>query len=112
MARPLEISVQELKAVLDSGMIAAGDATLLDVREPWEAEICRIPGSTLVPLGALAMNASALERRKPIYVYCHHGARSMQATQWLRRNGFAGASNVAGGIHAWAEQIEPGMARY
>ncbi len=112
MEQPLEISVHELKALIDKGAFENRAARLVDVREKWEADICRIAGGDLMPLGAFASHAKTLDRDLPVYVYCHHGGRSMQATQWLRRNGYPNATNIAGGIHAWAEQIEPGMERY
>lgn len=105
---PLEVSVLDLKRALDSGTAPV----VVDVREPWEVEICAIAGATLIPLSQFAAKAGTLDPARPVYVYCHHGGRSMQATQWLRRNGYSQASNVAGGIHAWAEQIDPGMAKY
>ncbi|MGH7005829.1 MAG: rhodanese-like domain-containing protein, partial [Alphaproteobacteria bacterium] len=83
---PLEVSVHELKRALD-----AGSAVLVDVREPWEAEIAKIEGATLVPLGEFAERAKSLDPGQSIYVLCHHGGRSLQATMWLRRNGFAKA---------------------
>ncbi len=104
---PFEISVHDLKRALD-----AGSATVVDVREPWEADIARIEGALLVPLGEFAERAETLRRDRPILVHCHHGGRSMQATQWLRRNGFDNASNVAGGIDAWSLEIDPATPRY
>lgn len=105
---PLEVSVHDLKRALDSGTAPV----VVDVREPWEVEICAIAGATLIPLSQFAAKAGTLDPAQPVYIYCHHGGRSMQATQWLRRNGYGKASNVAGGIHAWAEEIDPGMAKY
>lgn len=88
---------------------AADDFTLVDVREPWEAEIVRLEGSVLMPLGEL--DPSALDRGKPVVVYCHHGIRSAQARSLLAAHGFS-ASHLAGGIDAWARDLDPAMARY
>lgn len=104
---PLEVSVHDLKRALDEG-----SATVVDVREPWEAEIAKIEGAVLMPLGEFAERAKTLPRDKPILIHCHHGGRSMQATQWLRRNGYAQVSNVAGGIDHWSQAIDPGVPRY
>jgi sulfur-carrier protein adenylyltransferase/sulfurtransferase len=104
---PLEVSVHDLKRAL-----AEGRATVVDVREPWEAEIAKIDGAELIPLGEFAGRAPLLPRDKPVLIYCHHGSRSMQATQWLRRNGFDQVSNVAGGIDAWSLAIDPAIPRY
>ena len=104
---PLQVGVLELKAARD----ADAAAQILDVREPWEFEIASIAGSVNIPLGSLPERAGELDRARPVYALCHHGGRSLSATQWLRRNGFA-AVNVGGGIDAWAATVEPGMARY
>lgn len=104
---PIEVSVHGLKRALDEG-----SATVVDVREPWEAEIAKIEGALLVPLGEFAARAKELPRDKPILIHCHHGGRSMQATLWLRRNGFSRVSNVAGGIDAWSREIDPAVPRY
>jgi sulfur-carrier protein adenylyltransferase/sulfurtransferase len=104
---PLEVSVHDLKRALD-----AGSATVVDVREPWEADVARIAGALLIPLSEFAARATELPRDKPILIHCHHGGRSMQATQWLRRNGYDQVSNVAGGIDAWSLEIDPATPRY
>ena len=104
---PIEVSVHDLKRALGEG-----SAMVVDVREPWEAEIARIEGALLVPLGEFAARAKELPRDKPILIHCHHGGRSMQATQWLRRNGYDRVSNVAGGIDAWSREIDPAVPRY
>lgn len=85
------------------------DFTLLDVREPWEAEIVSLPGSRLMPLGSL--DPSALDASKPVVVYCHHGVRSASARALLTEHGFT-ASHLAGGIDAWARDLDPAMVRY
>ncbi|MDE2040377.1 MAG: hypothetical protein KGO96_14200 [Elusimicrobia bacterium] len=84
---------------------------LLDVREPDEYEICRIEGSTLIPLGQLDKRLSELPKDKPLVVHCHHGGRSARAVNLLTSRGFS-ASNLAGGIDAWSEQIDPSVPRY
>lgn len=105
---PLEISVHDLKRLLDEG--AAG--IVVDVREPWESDICKIAGASLMPLSEFAEHAKALSPGEPIHIYCHHGGRSLQAAMWLRRNGFAEAASVRGGIEAWALEIDPATPRY
>jgi rhodanese-related sulfurtransferase len=86
--------------------------SVVDVREPWEADICRIDGSLLLPLGTLSQSLDRLPQDKPLVVVCHHGMRSMQAVMWLRSQGFENAVNLRGGIDAWARQVEPRMATY
>jgi rhodanese-related sulfurtransferase len=85
---------------------------MLDVREPFEERICRIEGSKHVPLRALSRRLAELPRNRRILVLCHHGGRSRQATAYLRAHGFPAASNVQGGIDAWATRIDPAMRRY
>lgn len=108
---PLEVTVHDLQRALDEGS-AAGKPVVVDVREPWEADIAKIEGATLMPLGEFVEHAKALDPAQPVYVYCHHGGRSLQATMWLRRNGFDKATNVKGGIDAWSMEIDPAVARY
>ena len=111
-ALPLEISVDELARRRDALPGERGGLTLVDVREPWEVEICRLPGSIDIPLALLPGRLDALPRDGILVVLCHHGARSRQAVEWLRANGVANAVNLSGGIDAWVRQIEPSMRTY
>lgn len=95
--------------------LAAGDRPfILDVREPWEFDICRLEGAVNVPLGQLAgrFDLEAVPDGQQIVVVCHHGMRSLQATMWLRGQGIASATNLSGGIDRWAQVVAPEMARY
>jgi rhodanese-related sulfurtransferase len=85
---------------------------LLDVREPWEYQTCRIEGSTLVPMQTIPARARELDPETDTVVICHHGARSFQVALYLERNGFSSLYNLQGGMHAWADQVEPSMPRY
>lgn len=86
---------------------------LLDVREPWETDICRIQGSVLMPMASVPMRATEeLPAGRSLVVICHHGARSMQVAYFLERAGFAEVLNLAGGVAAWADSVEPTMPRY
>ena len=102
-----EISPAALRELL----AAAEPPLLLDVRNPWEAEICSIDGSHLIPLNSLPQHLHELSRSRPVAVYCHHGVRSLMAAQYLASAGFDAVS-VSGGIERWAREIEPDMARY
>ncbi len=105
---PLEISVDEL------ARRRGGDeqVAVLDVRDPWEVEICRLPDSIDVPLARLPEQVDALPREGMLVILCHHGMRSQHAALWLRSHGFANAVNLAGGIDAWARLIDPTMRTY
>lgn len=105
---PLEIEVEKLKEWLGDGK----DIAILDVREDWEAAICKLPGAVLIPLGQLPARLAEVPKSDRLVVMCHHGGRSLRAMQWLRANGVSSAINLAGGIHAWAERVEPDMATY
>ncbi len=106
---PLEISVTEAKRLLDESPCGV---LLIDVREPHETEIARIRGAELIPMQQIPERAHDLPRDEHLLIMCHHGGRSMRVTEFLRSRGFTAVSNVAGGIDAWAEQIDPGLARY
>ena len=87
-------------------------ASLLDVRETWEAEIASLPGALLVPLGSLPDVIDRLDPQEDWVVYCHHGIRSLQAVELMKQHGFESVRNLEGGIDAWARDNDPGMARY
>jgi rhodanese-related sulfurtransferase len=94
-----------------------GDTTrpqpfLLDVREPWEFETCKIEGATLIPMNTIPARMQELDEDAEIVCVCHHGARSMSVAAFLERNGFANVTNLTGGIHAWAVQVDSAMPKY
>ncbi len=102
-----DIQVEELKQRLDKG----DDLFILDVREPHEYQICNI-GGYLIPLGDLPKRVSELDPNKEIVAQCRSGARSAKAVNFLRQAGFKKARNLAGGILAWADRIDPKMPKY
>jgi sulfur-carrier protein adenylyltransferase/sulfurtransferase len=106
-APDFDISPEELKARLSSG----APPMLVDVREPMEYQINRLPGSILIPLGALPESLGELDGTRDLVVYCHHGIRSERAVEFLRSAGFR-ARNLKGGITAWIDRVEPTMVRY
>jgi rhodanese-related sulfurtransferase len=85
---------------------------LLDVREPWEFERCRIGDAQLLPLRELPARLAELDPQTETVVICHHGGRSMQAAMFLERQGFASVHNLAGGVDAWARTVDPAMPVY
>jgi len=85
---------------------------LLDVREGWEFETCHIAGSTLIPMHLIPVRVSEIDDEREIVCICHHGARSMQVAAFLERNGFSNVTNLTGGVHAWAVQVDPSMPKY
>lgn len=88
------------------------ETLFLDVREHDELAICRIDGALYIPMAEIPTRADSLPRDRPIIVLCHHGMRSAHVQQYLQARGFEQVINLAGGIHAWAVDVDPGMARY
>jgi adenylyltransferase/sulfurtransferase len=103
-----EVTVEQLKAKMDRG----DDFFLLDVREPNEFQICRIAGSTLIPLGELAQRTGELDRDREMVVHCKMGGRSAKAVSLLQERGFKNVSNLKGGILAWIDRVDPSQTKY
>ncbi len=96
-----------------SERIARGAKLLLvDVREPWEYDLCKLPGAKLIPLGTLPANLNTLLDADDVICYCHHGMRSLDAAVWLRQQGVERAKSMAGGIERWSSEIDPNVPRY
>jgi adenylyltransferase/sulfurtransferase len=106
-ANDWEITAVELKRRLDAG----DNLLVLDVREPNEYQINRIPGSTLIPLGELPRRYQELPRDREIIAQCKVGARSARATEYLRTVGFK-VKNLRGGIVEWIDKVDPSQSRY
>src|SRR5262249_3586457 len=102
-----EISVEELKKHLD----AKEDVFILDVREPHEYQICNLNGY-LVPLNDLPKRVHELDPSKDMVVHCRSGGRSARAVEFLQKAGYTKAKNLAGGILAWADRIDPKVPKY
>lgn len=117
------ITAPELAALLKNpASVAAGDTAanaaaavtpiLLDVREPSEHQLCCIAGSVAMPMNTVPAHIEQLDRNTPIVCICHHGARSLRVAHFLEQNGFTQVSNLTGGVHAWAQQVDPSMPVY
>jgi molybdopterin/thiamine biosynthesis adenylyltransferase/rhodanese-related sulfurtransferase len=106
---PLELSVVAAKARLDT---AADQTVLIDVREPYELEICSVAGAQAIPMRQIPERLETLPRDKHLLFLCHTGMRSRRVTEFLRAKGFPRTSNVTGGIEAWAVEIDPSLRRY
>ena len=103
-----EIDVHELQQRLERG----GGVRLIDVREPWEAEINHIDGAELIPLGELSGRFAALDRDASYVVHCKMGGRSATAVARMQEAGFRDVVNLEGGINAWVEEIDPDQQSY
>ncbi len=103
-----EIDVTEVKAKQDRG----DQFVLVDVREPHEYQIARIPGSVLIPLGELPKRLNELNPQDEIVMHCKMGGRSAKAVDLLKQNGFTKVINVKGGITAWSDKVDPSVPKY
>ena len=104
-----EITAQQLKDYLQ---VATTAPLLLDVREPWEYEICHIEGAKLMPMQQIPQTFKALDPQQEIVVICHHGRRSLQVAGYLERMGFTRLINLTGGVDAWAHDVDQSMPTY
>ena len=103
-----DVTVRELK----SRLARQDSFLLLDVREPQEFEICRIPGSVLIPLNELPARLSEIEGRDDMIVHCKSGVRSGKAVKLLHKAGYGQARNLKGGILAWIDEIDTSLPKY
>jgi adenylyltransferase/sulfurtransferase len=102
------IDAVQLKEKIDRG----DKFTLIDVREPHEFQIGRIPGSTLIPLGQLPNRLSELDPNAEIVAHCRSGARSQKAVDLMKQHGFKNVRNMTGGILAWSDKVDPSVPKY
>jgi rhodanese-related sulfurtransferase len=97
-------------------MRAHGEPVVLDVREPHELQIASVKADGFelltIPMGVIPPRLNELDPQQPIACLCHHGGRSMQVAAFLQSHGFEHVANIAGGIHAWSAELDPGIARY
>lgn len=105
-----QLTAPELAAWLADSSRAA--PILLDVREKWEFDTCKIAGAQLMSMQTVPERMQELEPDAEIVCICHHGARSMQVAAFLERNGFTQLINLTGGVHAWALQVDQSMPTY
>lgn len=105
----LQMTARELHARLLEG---GEKPLLLDVREPWEFNICRLEGSRLLPMRHVVASLDQLDRERETVIICHHGIRSQQVALFLEHRGFSRVINLEGGVAAWARDVDSAMATY
>lgn len=103
-----QITPEELKKYIDEG----NSPVILDVREPWEYEICHLEDSLHIRMSEVISRLDELKPDDEIIVICHHGGRSQQVGNYLETQGYNNITNLAGGIDAWAKSIDPSMKQY
>lgn len=101
-----QLTPADLQAPLASGL------ALLDVRQSEELELACVQGALHIPMAEIPARFKELNPAAPIAVLCHHGGRSAQVAMFLERNGFTDVINVAGGIDAWSQTVDPSIPRY
>ena len=102
----MEVEVLELKKMLKNN-----EVVLLDVREPYEIEICNVKGSLFIPMNEIPQNIEQLDKEKRYAVMCHSGVRSLYVSNYLNSLGYS-TLNVIGGIERWATVVDKNMIRY
>jgi rhodanese-related sulfurtransferase len=103
----------EISSADAAALLKGGKARLIDVREPWEFATAKIEGSVLIPMGDVPARAhQELDPDERIVVMCHHGARSLNVTVWLRNQGFENVQSLRGGIEAWSAEVDSKVPRY
>lgn len=108
---PLEITPRAVKRRMDEGE----RLLLLDVREPYEQQRAAIDGAELIPMHRVPANLPHIENLAggaAVVVFCHHGIRSLQAANWLRKQGVGNCQSMAGGIDRWSAEVDPTVVRY
>jgi rhodanese-related sulfurtransferase len=103
-----DISCLALSALIEDGV----KMTLIDVRQEWEIDICKINNSIHIPLPKLEDSLNTIPTDQPLITICHHGVRSRQAMMILKRNGFNNVASLIGGVDIWAKEIDQIMAQY
>ena len=106
------INCTDLKKMMDECSEEGSTVTLIDVRAPWEYELCHIPGSLHMPLAHLSEHLDSIPRDRPIVTICHHGVRSLQGMRILLEAGFQDVKSLKGGIDAWSNQIDSSLQKY
>ncbi len=103
-----QLSARELSEKLAT----ATRPIVLDVREPWELQVCQLAGSINIPMGQIPARAAELPKDAEIVVLCHHGVRSQHVALFLQAQGFTNLYNLRGGIAAWSRDVDPKMPTY
>lgn len=104
-----ELNAQELKAHLET---CDQQPLLLDVRQPWEFEVCKIENSVLLPMSQITTEYNNLDFDRETVVICHHGIRSRRVGRYLEQAGFSNIINLSGGVAQWAQTVDKDMPTY
>ena len=111
MSLPIEVAPLEVKRRLDKGE----KVKLIDVREPFEHQLTRIEGAELIPMNTVPQRVQEIDGQAEsatLVIFCHHGMRSLNVAEWLRRQGVENCQSMSGGIDRWSLEIDPKVPRY
>jgi len=101
------MQASELSAYLENS-----EPLLVDVREPWEFEICHLPGSVNIPMGQVAQHLETIREARECVMICHHGVRSLRVIEYLQQQDIQHMINLEGGVDAWAREVDKNMPLY
>jgi rhodanese-related sulfurtransferase len=104
-----EFNAEQLKSYLDT---CDEQPLLLDVRQPWEVEVCKIENSVLIPMSTIPVKVESLDLNRETVVICHHGIRSRSVGRYLEQAGFNNIINLSGGMAQWAKTVDTQMSTY
>jgi len=109
-----EFSALQLKAYLDNCQLEpdSSQPLLLDVRQPWEVDVCKIENSVFIPMAQIPSRIDSLAPDQETVVICHHGIRSRSVGRYLEQNGFNNVINLSGGVAQWAKTVDSQMLTY
>ena len=109
-----ELSAQQLQTYLEECLLDTEkqQPLLLDVRQPWEFDVCKIDNSILVPMSQIPGGIDSLDTDRETVVICHHGIRSRSVGQYLEKAGFKNIINLSGGVAQWAKTVDNQMSTY
>jgi rhodanese-related sulfurtransferase len=109
-----ELSAQQLQTYLKECLLDTEkqQPLLLDVRQPWEFDICKLDNSVLLPMSQIPGNTDSLDADREIVVICHHGIRSRSVGRYLEKVGFKNVINLSGGVAQWAKTVDNQMPTY
>ncbi|MBL4712921.1 MAG: sulfurtransferase [Gammaproteobacteria bacterium] len=109
-----ELSAQHLKEHLETCQLKPDELPplLLDVRQPWEYDICKLDNSILVPMSQIPAKVESYDMKRETVLICHHGIRSRNVGHYLEQAGFSNIINLSGGIDQWARTVDQKMATY
>jgi rhodanese-related sulfurtransferase len=109
---PGSITMRVMLAAQLADYLRSESPVLIDVREPWEFDICHIDNSINIPMGQIPQSLQQFENDSEFVLICHHGVRSMRVIQFLQAQSIENLINLEGGVDAWAREVDPSMPVY